>query len=78
MPDYRTDFEKRLGDFVADLNAFMDTLAVQPRQRRSFTAIRGKLRDLRVHLENRRSGCPSGTHSMACTCTTERKGVYQR
>lgn len=74
MPDLRTEFERQLDGLIGELGTYMDLNPVQPRQRKDYMAIRGKLRDVSRYLLNRSYGCPSGTHSGRCTCTETQKG----
>ncbi len=39
--------------------------------RMDLAAMLGTMRDMKVKLENKKFGCPTGLHSSTCLCTSE-------
>ena len=65
MTDYRTPLETEIHLLVLDVVQAL----IEPKIGRvAFMNLLGRLRTLRVHLDNKKFGCPSGRHAGECTC----------
>lgn len=55
------------------IETIQDFLASKNVSRPEYMIMMGRLRDLRVKLENKKYGCPSGRHAEACSCMEPEK-----
>lgn len=62
--DLRTAFEQDLTNFILDLGYFLDKRSITTGD---YMTIRGKIRDIKVYLDNKLLGCPNGKHSGDCS-----------
>jgi hypothetical protein len=65
MSDLRTDLEKEIHETI---QVVLDYFTQGKIWKLQFREIMGKLRDVNVHLENKRLGCISGKHLAQCLC----------
>jgi hypothetical protein len=65
MIDKRTEVELKLHDVVRDILYGMEKGQLKANE---FRDLVGRLRDIRVMLDNKQFGCMSGRHSAACKC----------